>query len=157
MIHLSAAQIQECISPSEVILAVRAGLISESKGDYFIPQRMHIDQDSDTHLLMPAFGKKYNCTKLVSVIPDNKQRGLPIISGTVILNDATTGTPLALMDAPMITALRTAAIGAIGMDMIAPKEIDAIGVIGCGVQGIWQSIYASAVRNFKNIYCYSRS
>lgn len=157
MIQLNALEVEQVLTPEEIIVSIKKGLIAELRGECYVPQRMHIDKGEETHLLMPAFGKKYNCTKLVSVIPRNSQVNLPVINGVVVLNNALNGLPVAIMDAPMITALRTGAVGAIGLEIISESDIENIGVIGCGVQGIWQTIFAAVLRNVKNVYCYSRS
>ena len=75
----------------------------------------------------------------------------------LVLHSAYNGAVLATMDAAMITALRTGAIGAMGLDIIAPQDIHSIGILGCGVQGIWQSIFAAHIRPITRIFCHSRS
>ncbi len=157
MLNLSAETIENSLSPAEIIEAVKTGIIKCESGVYKVPTRMHLEGEGITNLVMPAMGKRYFCTKLVSVVPSNPQRDLPMILGTVVLSKMETGETLALMDAPMITALRTAAVGALGLDLIALKETETIGIIGLGVQGIWQTIFACTVRPIKQVYCYSRT
>ncbi len=157
MLHLSAETIESILTPAEIIKAVKQGIIKCESGVYDVPTRMHLERPNITNLVMPAVGERFFCTKLVSVVPSNPQRNLPIILGTVVLSKMETGETLALMDAPMVTALRTAAVGALGLDLISPKKTTKIGIIGLGVQGIWQTVFACAVRNVKTIYCYSRT
>lgn len=157
MLNLSAEVIEHSLTPVEIIEAVKIGIIKCESGIYEVPTRIHLEGPGITNLVMPATGEDYFCTKLVSVVPSNPQRNLPMILGTVILSKMETGETVALMDAPMITALRTAAVGALGLDLIAPKETNKIGVIGLGVQGIWQTIFACSVRMIKEVYCYSRT
>ena len=99
------------ISNLEVIQALRNGLVEIDKGAYQVPDRMHLDMNNGTYLVMPALNEHYCCTKLVSVIPGNRDRGLPLIQGFVLLTSQSDGRSLALLDAPVITALRTAAVG----------------------------------------------
>jgi len=157
MLILSADVVENSLTPIEIIEATKTGLINCETGVYKVPTRMHLDGEGITSLVMPAIGKKYFCTKLVSVVPSNKQRNLPIIAGSVVLSKIETGETVALLDAPMITGLRTAAVGAIGLELITPKEIDKLGIIGLGVQGIWQTIFACSVRAIKKVYCFSRT
>ena len=157
MLNLSAEDIENKLSPSEIIAAVKAGIIKYESGLYEVPTRLHLEGKGITNLVMPAAGETYFCTKLVAVVPTNPQRNLPIILGTVVLSKMETGETVALMDAPMITALRTAAVGALGLDLITDKHIENIGVIGLGVQGIWQTTFANAVRPIKQVYCYART
>lgn len=157
MLNLSAETIESILTPAQIIDAVKEGIIKCERGIYDVPTRMHLERPTITNLVMPAVGERYFCTKLVSVVPSNPQRGLPFVLGTVVLSKMETGETVALMDAPMITALRTAAVGALGLDLISPKDIEKIGVIGLGVQGIWQTIFACAVRGIKTVYCYTRT
>ena len=72
--------------------------------------------------------------KWISGFPGNQSRGLPYISGLLILNDAATGLPAAIMDATWITAMRTGAATAVAARHLARKEAASFGVLGCGVQ-----------------------
>ncbi len=73
--------------------------------------------------------------KWVSGFPENPSRGLPYISGLLILNDFSTGLPLAVMDCVWITAKRTGAASAISARYLARPEASVMGMLGCGVQG----------------------
>jgi len=157
MLHLSASMIESHLQPLEIIEVLRKGLMNIESGVYQVPKRMHLESQGISYLLMPAMGERYFCTKLVSVVPSNAQRKLPTILGSVLLGKKETGESLALLDAPMITALRTAAVGAIGLDLITPKKIEKIGIIGLGVQGVWQTIFACSIRDVKAVYCFSRT
>lgn len=64
-----------------------------------------------------------------------RERGLPAIQGVIVLADADTGTPLAMMDSIEITALRTAATTALAARWLARPGASTLTVIGCGVQG----------------------
>lgn len=153
----SKKDIEGSLTFSEMIQEVKKGIINCESGVYNVPRRMHIEEKGLTFLLMPAMGQKYFCAKLVSVVPENSQKNLPIITGTLILNDKSTGLPIAQMDGPTITALRTGAIGAIGLAQISEPDIQKLGIIGCGVQAIYQSIFASEIRPIESIFCSSRT
>jgi len=153
----SKKDIEESISLSEIIQVVRSGIINCESGVYNVPQRMHIEENGLTYLLMPAIGQKYFCTKLVSVIPENSRQNLPIITGTLILNEKSTGLPIAQMDAPTITALCTGAVGAIGLSHISDESIENLGIIGCGIQAIHQTIFDVQIRPIKSVFCTSRT
>ena len=73
--------------------------------------------------------------KWVSGFPGNQAKGLPYISGLLILNDFSTGLPLAVMDCVWITAKRTGAASAISARYLARPEASVMGMLGCGVQG----------------------
>jgi ornithine cyclodeaminase/alanine dehydrogenase-like protein (mu-crystallin family) len=73
--------------------------------------------------------------KWVSGYPDNASKGLPYIQGIVVVNDADTGVPLAILDGAEITAARTAAASAACVDALAPEGWSRVAILGCGEQG----------------------
>ena len=73
--------------------------------------------------------------KWVSGYPDNQKKGLPYISGLLILNDPGNGIPIAVMDATWITAKRTGAATAVAAKYLARKDSSSVGILACGVQG----------------------
>jgi len=73
--------------------------------------------------------------KWVSGFPENHKRGLPYITGLLVLNDPDTGLPVAVMDCAWITAMRTAAATAVAARRLARPESSVLGILGCGVQG----------------------
>ena len=95
--------------------------------------------------------------KVISVVPGNTGRGLPVTNGVMVLNDSQTGIPLAIMNAAALTAQRTGAVGALGIKYLTPQETFSAGIVGCGVQGAWQAIFACAVRPIKELFVFSRS
>ena len=73
--------------------------------------------------------------KWVAGYPGNARRGLPQITGILVLNDEDTGLPLAVMDCAWITAKRTGGATAVAARYLARTESEVVGVLGCGVQG----------------------
>jgi len=72
--------------------------------------------------------------KWIGGFPGNLKRGLPYITGLLILNDAETGLPKAVMDATWITAMRTGAASAVAVKHLARAGAGSFGILGCGVQ-----------------------
>ena len=97
---------------------------------------VHTLPDAFIHA-MPAYiaAQKAVGMKWVSGYPENSKRGLPYIAGLLILNDAETGMPLAVMDCTWITAQRTGAATAVAAKYLARRESETVGILGCGVQG----------------------
>jgi ornithine cyclodeaminase/alanine dehydrogenase-like protein (mu-crystallin family) len=156
MLVLSHDHIIDLLSPPDVVAAVEAALRASEGGRASVPQRLHTDWAGNTLLTMPAIAEGHLGVKLVSVVPGNAARGLPVTTGLMVLNDAETGLPLALMNAAALTAVRTGAVGAVGLDYTTPADTVSVGVIGCGVQGAWQAIFACAVRPVREICCVAR-
>ncbi len=157
MLILSDTDIASLLTLHQIIDAVEGAMIAYEKGLASVQQRMHIDNGDNTFLCMPSFEQKYFGTKLVSVVPENKNRSLPVTNGAMLLNDTTTGAPLALLNASKLTALRTGALGAIGVKYMTPASETTFGLIGCGVQGLHQAIFICAVRPIAKMYFLNRS
>ena len=75
--------------------------------------------------------------KWVTSFPDNPERGLPVVSGPILVSDAETGEDLAAIDCPAVTSLRTGAAAAVSTLALARAGAGGIGMIGCGVNGSW--------------------
>ena len=84
---------------------------------------------------MPAIGDGHALLKWVTSFPGNPARGLPTVTGLVLLSDAEDGRLLAVLDAAAVTALRTAAAGVLAADTLCRAEASSYAVIGCGVNG----------------------
>jgi ornithine cyclodeaminase/alanine dehydrogenase-like protein (mu-crystallin family) len=97
---------------------------------------VHPRKDSFIHA-MPAYLRDADVVALkwVAGYPANKERGLPYITGLVVLNDAETGIPLAVMDGAEITAARTAAASGVCVRRFAPEGWRKAAILGCGEQG----------------------
>lgn len=97
------------------------------------PPRVPFDIGEDARLLvMPAWNDRYLGIKLVNVFPGNAGRGLPAVSSTYVLSDATTGRLDAIVDGEMLTARRTAAIAALGASFLAAPRGGNLLLIGAG-------------------------
>ncbi|MFX1604246.1 MAG: ornithine cyclodeaminase family protein [Promethearchaeota archaeon] len=94
------------------------------------------DGDNFIHA-MPAYIPLLGAAgiKWVSGFPNNTEKGLPYISGLLILNDPETGLPKSVMDCVWITAARTGAATAVSAKYLARPDSQSVGVLGCGVQG----------------------
>jgi ornithine cyclodeaminase len=151
---LSERDILKCVSYFDIVNAIEESFIVYEQKDFHMPNRMHIDHGPNTLLLMPCFGKEYFGTKLVTVYPGNRGTGFPVINGVVILNDLDTGSPLALINGQVLTALRTGAAGAVSVKHLAPENASQLGIIGAGVQAFYQVMSTAVVRKLQSIAIY---
>ncbi|MNK13614.1 L-lysine cyclodeaminase [compost metagenome] len=60
-------------------------------------------------------------------------RGLERASGMIVLNDPQTNYPIAIMEAALISSMRTAAVTAVGIKYLARKDSSDVTIIGCGI------------------------
>lgn len=157
MVQIDSNTIGNAAPVRDWVAAMEDALRDTAEGRLDVPPRNHIDRGQNTLLLMPCFGEKYFSTKLVSVFPGNLQKQKPMIYGTVVLNDGQSGEPLAVLDGSKLTAMRTAAVGSVGIKYLAPENADTLGVIGLGIQGFHQALFACETRPIKELRIYDRS
>jgi ornithine cyclodeaminase len=108
---------------------------------------------------MPAFlgSTQTLATKLVSVFPENAALGLPSHQAVILVFDANTGSPCAMMDGTAITALRTAAGSALATRLLARPEASILAVVGTGVQAQAHAKVIPRVRSIGEIRVVGRN
>lgn len=154
MLYLNADNLNNAASPVEIMDAIENAYQIENRGSYHMPHRIHLDYNQNTILYMPCFLDNIFGTKILSLFPDNAVRGEPVISGLVLLNSIENGTPLALLDGGRLTALRTGAVGGVAIRHLASPVAETAGLIGAGIQGFYQLIFAAHARRLKSITIY---
>jgi ornithine cyclodeaminase/alanine dehydrogenase-like protein (mu-crystallin family) len=121
-----------------VINLLESAFREKGAGNVEMPPKpgIHTLPDAFIHA-MPAYIPSLHSAgiKWVSGYPDNQKRGLPYITGLLILNDDETGIPYAVMDCTWITAYRTGAASALAAKYLARPESKTAGILACGVQG----------------------
>jgi ornithine cyclodeaminase/alanine dehydrogenase len=137
--YLSRKDVESIHLPMiDIINALEAMFKEKGNGKVEMPPKpgIHTRPNAFIHA-MPAYIPSLESAgmKWVSGYPDNQARGLPYISGLLILNDPETGIPLSVMDCTWITAKRTGAATAVAAKYLARPESAAVGIIACGVQG----------------------
>jgi thiomorpholine-carboxylate dehydrogenase len=94
--------------------------------------------------------------KLITQVPANAQRGLPTMLATLVLMDPSSGRTLAVMDATWLTALRTAAVSAVGVDALTPPGPKVAALLGSGALARTHALALRAVRPVSEIRVWSR-
>jgi ornithine cyclodeaminase/alanine dehydrogenase len=105
---------------------------------------------------MPSYltGLEAQATKIISIYPGNRDKGLPTTVAWIIVNDPETGMVKAFMDATYLTAMRTGAITGVAAKYLAPMDAKVVAVFGAGIQGRTQVMAACAVRDIEKVYVY---
>ena len=103
---------------------------------------------------MPCFTGKAFSTKLVTVYPHNARYGKPATMACLVLNDMQTGEAKALLNGTYLTGVRTGALGGLSCKYLAKSDAASIGVVGAGMQGMFQVLAASAVRPIRDVWVY---
>jgi len=140
LLYLSQADVASIgLSMTEIIKALEVAFHEKGEGRTEMPPKPGIHPGGADNFIhaMPAYIPAMNSAglKWVSGFPENQKRGLPYISGLLILNDPETGMPLSVMDCAWITAMRTGAASGLAARYLARPESSVVGVLGCGVQG----------------------
>lgn len=148
--YLSRDDVRQVMPPiGEQIDLVERCYRSMAAGRVELPPKPGIHPRPNTFIhAMPAYLKDEDVATLkwVAGYPQNKDRGLPYITGLLIVNDPETGLPIAVMDAAEITAVRTAAASGACIRAWGPEGWTRAAILGCGVQG---SYHAQVIRHLQ--------
>ena len=154
---LSGGELEGLASSATLVDAIEDALTALVRADVQVPPRVHADWQDGTLLLMPAMDSAAIGVKLVSVIPANAAAQIPVTSGAMLVFEKKSGALRALVDASMLTARRTGAIGATALKWLTAPTLTSVGIVGTGVQGAWLAISACAVRPIAQIFYVRRS
>jgi len=148
--YITTEEIKRTLTMPAAIRAVTEALIQLSTGRALLPPRtsLEIAEFRTTALVMPAYlaeGRRLGL-KLISLCENNPAKGLPLAQAVTILMDAEVGTPLAVLEAGYLTAVRTGAASGAATDALARKDARVAAVFGAGVQGRAQLEAIAAVR-----------
>ena len=141
--YLNALDIEAlAMTEAEILAAVEGGLVAQGNGQTVIEPRVHLEPD-------PAFRGHFNVlrgyvaplgaagVKIVGDYVDNYRHGLPSEMAILNLFDPRTGTPRAILDATVITDMRTGAVTALGAKHLARKGSRILGHIGARGTAYW--------------------
>lgn len=151
MLYLKEKNIKEAVSLNEMMDAIEQSFHIYKKNNFFMPDRIHVNNHENTILYMPCFKDSMFGTKILSIFPDNPKKDMPVITGLMLLNDKETGEPLALINGADLTAYRTGAVGGVGVRHTTPKNVKKLGLIGAGAQGFYQVLFACEARDFEQV------
>ena len=146
------------VSPAAAINATREAFGRHHRGEWFMPSKIYLDSPPyGDFRAMPARGDELALLKWVTSFPHNPEHGLPTVSGVVCLSDLRTGVPLALLDARAVTALRTGAVAAVAALALARPGAATVGIVGCGLHGVWAARCLAAAGYGPGLCCDPRA
>jgi alanine dehydrogenase len=135
---LSHDAVLAAVSPAAAIERTRDAFVRHHAGAWAMPAKVYLESPGHGDFrAMPARGGELAMLKWISSFPGNPDRGLPTVMGVVVLSDAATSAPVAILDARSVTALRTGAVAAVAARALARDDARTVGVIGCGLHGAW--------------------
>ena len=149
------------LDDDEILDAVEAGLRAQGLGQAVIEPRVHLEPD-------PAFKGHFNVlrgylapqrlagVKIVGDYVENWRRGLPSEMALLNLFDPETGMPVALLDATLITEMRTGALTALGAKHLARRDSRILGHVGARGTAYWNVRLLDRLFDFAEIRVHSQ-
>lgn len=138
-LYLSRADVEATgLDMRTIISLLETAFREKGEGRVEMPPKpgIHTRPDAFIHAMAASIpGMQAAGLKWVAGYPENPGRGLPYVSGLLILNDVDTGFPLAVMDCTWITGYRTGAASALSARHLARPDSATAAILACGVQG----------------------
>lgn len=159
MLSITAEVVHQALTFPKLVNALQVAFTESIE----VPPRLHFDMENPnasretTLLMMPAWqAGDVAGIKLVTVAPENSQKNLPSIQGTYLLLDVDTGSMKAMMDAPSLTAKRTAAASALAARFLSRENSSTLLVIGTGTLAPQLIAAHASVRPIRQVYVWGR-
>jgi thiomorpholine-carboxylate dehydrogenase len=163
---LNENQVRAHLTYAALIPAIRRALAEFSAGRVIQPVRtvLPVAEHSGWFATMPAIYGDVMGAKLVTFYPGNAalslgemKHGIHTHHAMIQLFSSATGQPLAVLDGRLITEMRTAAVSAVAVDLLAPPQARVLAILGSGVQARSHFAALSRVRAFDEVRVWSRS
>ncbi|MEM2005072.1 MAG: ornithine cyclodeaminase family protein [Zestosphaera sp.] len=155
LLLIKGRELEELLKPEVLIPEIEQGFIKFSRNETVTPSRTVMWVEGNWWGVMQSYVPGYGVgVKVVSLIPQNPGRGLPTIQAVVALFDAVTGTPVAVVEGGILTALRTGAASAVSAKYMAPRESGPVGIIGTGFQAKQQLKFIASVYKTDDVIIY---
>ena len=152
-------EIRAVLRYSELIPEMASALMEFSSGAAQQPARtiVPMERENGWFACMPGVYKDVMGAKLVTFYPGNAERSLPTHMATIQMLNPETGQPLAILDGRLITEMRTAAVSAVAVQTLAPRNVRVLAILGSSVQAQAHLEALQQVRAFKEVRVASRT
>jgi alanine dehydrogenase len=159
--YLDRKRVAALLSMDDCITVMEQTFRSLAAGNTLQPLRslMWLPDKSGILGMMPGYAKNPDILgiKVITIFHANGALGLPSHQGVVVLFDAKQGTPLLILDATEITAIRTAATSALATKLLARKDASHLAILGTGEQAERHIQAISLVRPIDRITIWGRN
>jgi ornithine cyclodeaminase/alanine dehydrogenase-like protein (mu-crystallin family) len=133
---LDGDAVRRAVSPSRAVDAVRDAFVAHARGEWTMPPKVYVtNYPAGDFRAMPALGNGYAILKWITSFPGNPARGLPTVTGVLLVSDASNGELRAVLDAASVTALRTGAAAVLACETLGRADASSAAVVGVGVNG----------------------
>ena len=159
VMYLNEQTVGNLLRWDRLIAAMETALAGFSLGRVLQPVRnmLTIEEGKRYLGIMPAVAEDAMGAKLVSFYPRNAGTEVPTHLAMILLFRPDTGEPLAVMDARLITEMRTAAVSAAATRRLAAPDSRVLALLGSGVQARAHLQALMLVRHFAEIRVWSRT
>jgi ornithine cyclodeaminase len=160
MLILTAEEIREALPMKDTIEAMKRAYASLSDGRAEVPlrARLNVPPQEAVSLIMPAYVQTSEgdamAVKVVNLFPKNPPRGLAFIQAAILVCEAETGQPAALLEGSALTAIRTGAGSGAAIDLLARPDSKTAAIFGAGAQGRTQLEAACSVRKIEKAWVF---
>ncbi|EJJ29370.1 ornithine cyclodeaminase family protein [Rhizobium sp. CF142] len=160
--YLNAFDIEALdLSNDEILAAIETSLAAQGRGQTVIEPRVHLEPDASFHghfNVLRGYVAPLGLAgvKVVGDYVDNYKLGYPSEFGVLNLFDPRTGVPKAILDATVITDMRTGAVTALGARHLARKGSKVLGHIGARGTAYWNVRLLDHLFDFDEIRVHSR-
>lgn len=140
--YLPHRDVVEAASHLDAVAVVRQALVDHADGNTLLPEEAYLGwtTGSGHHarsiclpggVPTPTGGFAYG-SKMINSSLGNAERGIPRAQGLMVLHDPDIGWPSVVMEAAFLSALRTAAVSAVGAAMLRQSAATVLAVVGTG-------------------------
>ena len=136
-ILLTQSDVRSLVDMAEAVPAIEEAFAAHGQDETQMPVKVYLDlpQYEGDFRAMPAYLDGSAGVKWVNAHPRNPERhGIPSVLGMYILSDPSTALPLAVMDATLLTAVRTGAAAGVASKHLARPDSRTVGFVGTGAQ-----------------------
>ncbi len=161
MIILNQEEIKSFYKIEDAIKDIKETLLAKVTGKVQSPHRtvLEFPEQNATSLYMPSADLESNvaAVKVVTIFPNNPNKGLPTTQGIIVLTSTDSGEHLSVMNASYLTRLRTGAMTALATEKLAKEDSKCLTVVGTGAMAFEQTIGVLAIRNIERIILFNRT
>ncbi|ANY80194.1 hypothetical protein BB934_19820 [Microvirga ossetica] len=159
---LDLPQIEQRLEGLDLVGLMEDAFAAFSRGEAVVPapgELLFGDPPGEVHIKYGYLtGGDTYVIKIASGFWNNPAIGLSSSDGLLLVFRKATGELMAVLnDRGRLTDLRTAAAGAVSAKHLAPASVDAIGVLGTGIQAELQVQMLQSVRPCRNVVVWGRN
>lgn len=158
---LNSEAVAQALSYADCIEAVSGAMKSVSAGKSIMPLRQYMDipGGEGKFTLMPGYVTEPASfgVKIVSKFPRAADSPYGSHVGAVVIFDTQQGIPVAILDAAMLTAIRTASASALASKVLSRSDSKILTILGTGTEALHHARAVLCVRDINEIRIWGRT